>query len=110
MKTLRRRMRNFDIFSDEPPPRPPGPPLSAARRNNKNWRLQNQLKQRQLMLGRRRVGLANAANAAGLLKKRLGAAAALGQNQIGRLNPGKLGTDDSTNVMTRYSFSQFAQL
>lgn len=88
-----------DIFSDEPPPRPPGPPLSATRRN-KNWRLQNHLKQRQLMLGRRRVGLANAAGAAGLLKKRLGAAAA-GQAQIG-LKSGQMGNDDSTNVITRY--------
>ena len=63
------------------------------------------------MLGRRRLGLANAAagaaggaTTAGLLKKRLGAAAAAatGQSQIGGgLNVGKLGTDDSTNVMTR---------
>ena len=78
---------------------------------SKNWRLQNQLKQRQLLLGRRRLGLANAAagaTTAGLLKKRLGAAAAAavatGQSQIGGLNAVKLGTDDSTNVMTRYSF------
>ena len=78
---------------------------------SKNWRLQNQLKQRQLLLGRRRLGLANAAagaagvTTAGLLKKRLGAAAAAvatGQSQIGGLNAVKLGTDDSTNVMTRY--------
>ena len=98
-------------ISDEPPPRPPGPPLSATVRS-KNWRLQNQLKQRQLLLGRRRLGLANAAagatgaTTAGLLKKRLGAAAAAavatGQSQIGGgLNAVKLGTDDSTNVMTR---------
>ena len=97
-------------FADEPPPRPPGPPLSATVRS-KNWRLQNQLKQRQLLLGRRRLGLANAAagatgaTTAGLLKKRLGAAAAAavatGQSQIGGLNAVKLGTDDSTNVMTR---------
>ena len=80
---------------------------------SKNWRLQNQLKQRQLLLGRRRLGLANAAagaagaTTAGLLKKRLGAAAAAavatGQSKIGVLNAVKLGTDDSTNVMTRYS-------
>ena len=99
-------------FSDEPPPRPPGPPLTAARRN-KNWRLQNQLKQRQLMLGRRRLGLANAAGAgaaAGLLNRRLGAAsAAAGQAQIG-LNSGKMGNDDSTNVMTRLSFISFLSL
>ena len=68
------------------------------------------------MLGRRRLGLANAAGAgagaaAGLLNRRLGAAsAAAGQAQIG-LNSGKMGNDDSTNVMTRYSsFISFLRL
>ncbi len=71
------------ILADEPPPRPPGPPLSVSRfRRNKNWRTMQNLKQRQ-----------NAGIGVSLLSKRQGLAA--GTKQLENSNA------DSTNVITR---------